>query len=166
MLPRIVFFANGDVPASVLNDAAAKSSAARVERAGSMESVLRSIREVRANTLVGPFDFSAEKSRQIIAVLRDPERTPAPHIVIVALTRDLSRDDVVKVIRMGVNQIVVPPHTTARIAERIQLARQRPVQRIDVPSYVGPCRRRAPDDAYDGPNRRTVDVKKAASILR
>jgi len=42
-------------------------------------------------------------------------------------------------------------------AASIAAAWRSPVPNIATPTYVGPCRRRAPDDVYDGPRRRSQE---------
>ena len=156
-LPRVVVLERDDSLAKTLQAAAQQANAITIERAGTIDTALKTIERVGSNAVLGTMDFASAEIRRFIATLRNPKRTPAPHIVIVALTPTLSRRQVVAVIRMGVNQLVVPPHTTERVRDRVLAAWQGPSINIAAPEYIGPCRRRAPDDVYEGPRRRGTE---------
>jgi DNA-binding response OmpR family regulator len=151
--------------AKTIHGASVAAQAIYVEHVGTIGSALRVIGRLSATALVGQFDFASPDMRNLIATLRNPTRTPAPHIVMVAVTPSLSRQQVVSIIRMGVDQVVVPPHTVERISSRIAAAWRSPVPNVATPTYVGPCRRRAPDDVYDGPRRRSQEQEKASDLI-
>lgn len=154
---RVVLLERDDARAKTLHAAAIQAHAVEIERAGTIDTALKTIERAGSNALIGGFDFGDADVRRMIALLRHPTRTPSPHIVIVALTPILARGQAVAIIRLGVNQVVVPPHTTERVRERLSAAWRSPIVSIATPTYLGPCRRRAPDDAYGGPRRRATE---------
>lgn len=58
----------------------------------------------------------------------------------------------------GVDEFILRPFSTATMLERVSEVRERRRSFIESPRYVGPCRRRRPDSAYDGPKRRLFDM--------
>jgi DNA-binding response OmpR family regulator len=162
--PRVVILERDNELAELIALASRDARASSIERTGTTENALKLIVSSRANALIGTVDLEASESREFVAILRDPRRTPARHIVVVALSGPLARDQAVRVIRAGIDQIVVPPHNVARIAERLRFAFRRPALAISTASYVGPCRRRAPDRVYDGPNRRASESNPEAAL--
>lgn len=58
----------------------------------------------------------------------------------------------------GVDEVVLRPHTAAKLLARIDAATTYRRDFIDAGSYVGPDRRRDPSVAYTGPFRRASDA--------
>src|SRR5262245_811228 len=66
--------------------------------------------------------------------------------------------DLAKVRDCGIDEFVLRPFSTAALLERINEARFHRREFIESPNYIGPCRRRRRDEAYDGPRRRLFDT--------
>ncbi len=90
----------------------------------------------------------------LVRRLRTPGRTPCPHVKILVLTPNISEAEVGAWIKVGADYLCGWPTSTAMVLSRLAVLVSRPVVKIAVPTYIGPCRRRSPLTAFNGPNRR------------
>ncbi|MGH6718079.1 MAG: hypothetical protein ACREER_02070 [Alphaproteobacteria bacterium] len=137
--------------------------AVEIERVGRLDRVMQTIAASRANLLIAEMDPNLDDARAMVRRLRTPKMTPSPHIVIVAVCLPLKRDDVVRAIRLGIDMVIVGPLTTGALVERYQTLMHNPPRPIEVATYIGPDRRRAPNQAYVGPNRRDGAAREPAT---
>ncbi len=93
----------------------------------------------------------------VIAFTRGIRRMPGTHdrfVPIILLTAHSSRPRIEAARDAGVTEICTKPVTPRDLFRRLVsvIDYQRPF--VQAPDYVGPCRRRRVDAAYDGPERR------------
>lgn len=97
----------------------------------------------------------------VIAFTKGIRRMPGTHdrfVPIILLTAHSSRPRIEAARDAGVTEICTKPVTPRDLWRRIVAVvdYQRPF--VQSPNFVGPCRRRRVDAAYDGPERRGVPV--------
>ncbi|HYE44229.1 MAG TPA: response regulator [Caulobacter sp.] len=93
------------------------------------------------------------------AVEEDP-RIPDPRLPIIMLSGERRRRDVEVARAAGADAFLLKPFTPARVLERVATVRQRQIDFVISPGYVGPDRRhsRLEADRYGGPLRRRDDA--------
>lgn len=96
------------------------------------------------------------------AAVMEDKRFPNPKVPVVMLTARQRSLDVADARNAGVDEFVVKPFSTTSLLRAVQAVLLNPRPFIIAAGYVGPCRRRKPDTAYDGPMRRTDDIERAA----
>ena len=102
----------------------------------------------------------------LLRYLRDPESTPAPHLPVIMTTDDRHKVHIIAAIKAGADHILVKPISPAELLATIRNLKARPPEKIEIGSYVGPCRRRLPAQFYDpyaGDERRHEAEGAAAS---
>ena len=102
----------------------------------------------------------------LLRYLRDPESTPAPHLPVIMTTDDRHKVHIIAAIKAGADHILVKPISPAELAATFRNLAARPPEKIEVRTYIGPCRRRLPAQLYDlyaGEDRRRESVAVAAS---
>jgi len=97
------------------------------------------------------------------AAVTPDERFTNPAVPMIMLTARQSARDVTTARNAGIDEFVIKPFSTVSILKAICscVARRRPF--IVSAGYVGPCRRRRVDAAYDGPERRAGAIKSDAA---
>lgn len=93
----------------------------------------------------------------VIAFTRGVRQQPGEHdrfVPIILLTSHSSRSRIEAARDAGVTEICTKPVTPRDLFRRIVAVIDYPRPFVLSPSYVGPCRRRRVDAAYDGPERR------------
>jgi hypothetical protein len=90
----------------------------------------------------------------LVRRLRTPGVTPCPHIQMLMLTEDPSEATITFWVRSGVDYLSAWPISSELVLGRLVRLITTPVPRISVPSYIGPDRRRGPQLAYSGAERR------------
>jgi two-component system chemotaxis response regulator CheY len=81
-----------------------------------------------------PNDGGAEFMRRV----RSPETFPVPHVPVVMLTSNHSRETVMKAARAGVNEFLCKPVSAKALYERILSIRAKPRPMIRKGDYYGP----------------------------
>jgi len=95
------------------------------------------------------------------AVVEDA-RFPNPKMPVIMLTARQRSMDVTEARNAGVDEFVIKPFSTTSLLRALQAVLLNPRPFIMAAGYVGPCRRRRADAAYDGPLRRSDDIEQAA----
>lgn len=98
------------------------------------------------------------------AVVKD-KRFPNPQMPVVMLTARQRSADVTEARNAGVDEFVIKPFSTRSLLRALQAALCQPRPFIIAAGYVGPCRRRRQDEAYDGPLRRADDIEQVADAV-
>lgn len=158
--PRALIVTADDAMARAAVEGAKALRAVATERLGRLDRVVATIAASRANLLIAEMEPGSDDARVIVRRLRTPDLTPSPHIVIVAVCSPLARADVIRAIRLGIDLLIVRPLETRTLIERFEALVRNPPRPIEVRTYIGPNRRRAPDQAYAGVNRR-YDAERA-----
>jgi two-component system chemotaxis response regulator CheY len=97
---------------------------------------------------------------ELIKMIRTNPDSPNPFVPIILVT-GYAATTKVKIARdNGMTEFLVKPFTGKELAARITHVINRPRDFVEAPSFIGPDRRRRPDDDYDGPVRRHVDKSK------
>ena len=88
----------------------------------------------------------------LLKFLRDPEKTPAPHLPVIMSTDFGSVEHITAAIQSGADHVLTKPVSPAELEMTIRNLVAKPPEKIEVETYVGPCRRRLPQKLY-GPYR-------------
>lgn len=97
---------------------------------------------------------------ELIKMIRTRSDSPNPFVPIILVT-GYAATTKVKIARdNGMTEFLVKPFTAKELAARITHVINRPRDFVEAPQFIGPDRRRRPDDDYDGPVRRHVDKRK------
>jgi two-component system, chemotaxis family, chemotaxis protein CheY len=91
--------------------------------------------------------------------VRSPENFPVPHVPVVMLTSNHSRETVMQAVRAGVNEFLCKPVSAKALYERILSIRAKPRPMIRKGNYYGPEPRRMtapPKSAVAAPEVRQV----------
>ncbi len=105
--------------------------------------------------------FGAEHLSLALAAVRTFRACPhdlVRRLPIVVATSQATLPQAVALRDAGVDEVVLRPHTAAKLLARIDAATTYRRDFIDAESYIGPERRRDPPDAYTGPFRRASDA--------
>jgi two-component system chemotaxis response regulator CheY len=129
--------------------------------------------EARAEIDAAPPDYvlldrtlEGGKGFVVLRYLRDPKTTPVAHLPVIMTTDDHHRNHITAAIKAGADHILVKPISPAELLATIRNLKARPPEKIEIGSYVGPCRRRLPAQFYDpyaGDERRHEAEGAAAS---
>ncbi|MDP6622961.1 MAG: response regulator [Alphaproteobacteria bacterium] len=128
--------------------------------------------EARAEIAAASLDYllldrtlEGGKGFVLVRYLRDPQTTPAPHLPVIMTTDERKRTHITAAIKAGADHILVKPISPAELAATFRNLAARPPEKIEVRTYIGPCRRRLPEQLYDlyaGEDRRRESVAVAA----
>lgn len=101
-------------------------------------------------------DFSNpdDDLRLFMADLRNPHHTPALGLPVLAILAEATRENIRRTISLGASHVVIRPFSAADLFRRIDGVLNQPIPQFSDDSYVGPDRRRLPEEAYAGPKRR------------
>jgi two-component system chemotaxis response regulator CheY len=89
-------------------------------------------------------------------VRRSP-RCPDHTLPVIAMTSLTDRTTVCALRDAGADEVISKPFSVRIVLERVAAVIEHPREFIRTPRYVGPCRRRRSDAAYQGPRRRASD---------
>jgi CheY-like chemotaxis protein len=138
-----------------------------VEYAEDGEQALMALSYCEPDLMVADWDIDGGDGLALVKRIRNGDAgdafKPLPVIMITARGRT---SDIERARNSGVDEFVVRPFSTATMLRRVKEVRARRREFVESSKYVGPCRRRrALNQAYDGPRRRLFDQadKKADS---
>lgn len=95
-----------------------------------------------------------------IKMIRTRPDSPNPFVPIILVT-GYAATTKVKIARdNGMTEFLVKPFNAKELAARITHVINRPRDFVEAPKFIGPDRRRRPDDDYEGPVRRHIDKSK------
>jgi len=93
----------------------------------------------------------------LLKYLRDPKTTPSPHIRVIMSTDFGGAQHITAAVQAGADHVLAKPISPAELKMTIRSLREKPPEKIECDSYVGPCRRRLPQkfySPYKGEDRR------------
>ena len=128
-----------------------------VQRAASADEAQAEIRNSFVQFVLVDRTLEGVKGLALIRYLRDPETTPSRHIRIIMTTDDGHIQHIMAAIKVGADHCLVKPISPAELEATIRSLIARPPEKIEVRTYVGPCRRRLPTKLYgpyEGEDRR------------
>lgn len=91
----------------------------------------------------------------LIHWIRNDSKSPCRTAPIIMCSSKADRDGVMDAIRAGCDEFLSMPIVPKDLYKRIEAVILRPRAYVNVPGYFGPCRRRADDPAYKGPEQRS-----------
>ncbi len=97
-----------------------------------------------------------DEGLSLIRFIRRWDKSPNPRIPIVAASSRAELPVVSAVLNAGGNEFLIMPASGDQLTKKITSAMQTIRPFIDVPSYVGPDRRRREDPNYGGSERRVA----------
>jgi len=101
----------------------------------------------------------------LLKYLRDPEKTPAPHLPVIMSTDIGTVQYITAAIKSGADHVLAKPISPAELETTIRNLIAHPPKKIEVRTYIGPCRRRLPPKLYgpyQGDDRRHEEDKAGA----
>ena len=93
-----------------------------------------------------------------VRLVRRGADSPNPYIPIILLTGHTELGRVIEARDAGVNEILAKPISIKALYSRIASIVEHPRPFVRSKMYFGPCRRRGPDKAYNGPERRKENL--------
>jgi len=109
--------------------------------------------------IITEWTLDGEDGLALVRRIRLGDGGEAVRRVPIVMIGDRARpSDLARVRDCGIDEFVLRPFSTAALLERINEARFHRREFIESPTYIGPCRRRRRDEAYDGPRRRLFDT--------
>ncbi|MGZ3273234.1 MAG: response regulator [Caulobacteraceae bacterium] len=93
----------------------------------------------------------------LLEKVRRAAASPDQTLPVIVMTSMTDRKRVMAFRDAGATEIVAKPFTAASVLSRVAAVIDNPRPFIRAGGYVGPCRRRRSDTAYDGPFRRASD---------
>lgn len=96
------------------------------------------------------------------AAVNTDKRFSNPKMPVVMLTARQRSKDVTEARNAGADEFVIKPFSTAGLLKAVNACLTRPRPFVIAAGYIGPCRRRKPDDDYMGLLKRADDVERAA----
>ena len=124
-----------------------------IRHCGDGNEALRLLRHRVSDFLIAGGRMAPMDGLTLIRKLRDPNVTPAPGIPIIYCSRDVDAQTLKQVRGAGVNEVVLKPITADAIRTKVVAVLERPRPVITLTSYIGPDRRRLPQD-WAGEERR------------
>lgn len=100
------------------------------------------------------WDMTENGGAEFMRRVRSPETFPVPHVPVVMLTSNHSRETVMQAVRAGVNEFLCKPVSAKALYERILSIRAKPRPMIRKGDYYGPEPRKmasAPKSAVAAP---------------
>ena len=118
------------------------------------DDALAALLEFPADVVVADIGTSDFETTALMRALRDPVTTPRKGIPVICLLSESSPERVRTLVKAGVDHVMIKPISAEALRELAQHLCDSPMEEIKVPRYVGPDRRRVPDNSYTGPSRR------------
>jgi len=135
-------------------DRIALGSVLSIRTTQSAEAAMAALREFPADVLVADTSTSDYETMALLEGLRSPTATPRKGLAVICLLAESSPKRVRGLVKAGVDHVMIKPISATALSDLAQHLSENPMTQIAVPRYVGPDRRRLPDDAYTGPKRR------------
>lgn len=121
--------------------------------AQAVEEILLSPPDIAVVDFHMPFDGLA-----LLDFIRRGPKSPDPSLPVIVMTGMTERRRIEALRDGGADEIIVKPFTAKAVLARIAAVIDRPRPFIVAPRFVGPDRRRLAE-GYDGPPRRSTDVR-------
>lgn len=93
----------------------------------------------------------------LLKILRDPGRSPAPGLPVLGMMANVTRESLISAVNVGSDLVIQRPFSARVLSDRIVSMISAPAPQYESSKYVGPDRRRIPDNLYDGNLRRSDD---------
>jgi len=108
--------------------------------------------------IIADVDLDVITGIELTRMLRRSDTKLVRTVSVILTASAPTRGDVVAMRNAGANEVLVKPFSIRHLADRIRSCVLYPRPFIDVPAYVGPCRRRFVSPVYAGPDRRAQNA--------
>ena len=115
---------------------------------------LAALADFAADVVIADIGTSDGEATALLKGLRDPAASPRTGLPVICLLSESSPERVRGLIKAGVDHVMIKPISATALRDLAQHLCDNPMPQVAVPKYTGPDRRRLPDHAYTGPNRR------------
>jgi CheY-like chemotaxis protein len=120
------------------------------------EAALSALADFAADVVVTDIGTSDRETTALLKRLRDPVTSPRRGLPVICLLAESSPAQVHGLIKAGVDHVMIKPISATALYDLARHLCDNPMPQISVPKYIGPDRRRLPDDSFTGPNRRAA----------
>ena len=139
------------------NERIALESVLAIKTTQSAEAALTALHEFPADVLVADTSTSDYETMALLQRLRSPTASPRKGLAVICLLAESSPERIRGLVKAGVDHVMIKPISATALSDLAQHLAENPMTQITVPQYIGPDRRRLPDDAYTGPQRRSSE---------
>lgn len=120
------------------------------------------LKTFEADLVVAALHMDDDKGLEVVRWLRDPKTTTRPGAPVMMLTTVKDQAKLIAAIKTGVDHFLAKPTSVKLLSDRIARLLENPIMQVKTETYVGPDRRRLPNQAYTGPDRRGGKSAKTA----
>ncbi len=106
------------------------------------------IQETNVDFVVADRTLEGAGGIALLKYLRDPKTTPAPHIPVIMSTDFGGAQHITAAVQAGADHVLAKPISPAELKMTIRNLKEKPPEKIECDTYVGPCRRRLPQKFY------------------
>ncbi|ANP44512.1 response regulator [Candidatus Viadribacter manganicus] len=131
----------------------------QIDYAENVEQCLMALSYSHPDILIADWDIDEGAGLTLVRRIRAGDAGQGfRKLAIIMVTTGNNAGDVRRARNAGVDEFILRPFSTQTILKRVTAVRGRRRDFVESTRYVGPCRRRrAAEDAYDGPRRRLFD---------
>lgn len=125
-----------------------------IHEAESGERAWEILRELNPDLMVVDWVMDGMSGVDLVHLVRTDQQSPNPFMPVIMLTGHTSVERVQQARDAGVNEFIAKPVSVKTMMSRMVAVIEHPRPYVRTGGYFGPCRRRRPDDRYQGPERR------------
>lgn len=157
---RVLVFDPDKERAGFIREILENTGVGQIFAISSSEIAISRLREAEITlTLVELGDMAPNSiSAVFLETLRDPSRSPAPGMPVLGVMSKVTKISLQKAVHVGADFVIQRPFSAKDLSARIVSMLAAPAPQFNAPDYVGPDRRRMPDNLYDGSLRRRDDT--------
>lgn len=131
-----------------LADALAK--AAQTVDTRSAHEAITALATFEADATLIDYTGAGTQAPALVSMLRNPKRTPRPNMPIIALLDVSSPAEVQRLVRSGINYLMVKPISVSSLLQLADQAAAELMAQISTQTYIGPDRRRVDPGQFGG----------------
>jgi CheY-like chemotaxis protein len=125
-----------------------------VYKAASADEAIATLREVEVDIAVVDQENGGDEALSFIRKLRSPRMGETSSLQVIFLVRTSRPDDIRRMVRQGVDHVMVKPLSPRMLLESAEQLKTQPTPQITTGSYRGPDRRRIPMPDFEGMEKR------------
>ncbi len=118
------------------------------------DALLAEARALEPDLLIMGFALEGQPTIDTLRAIRRGETSVNPYSPVVIARSKASRKAVSLALNGGAHEFLALPTSVATLSRLLYRAIFAGRPFVNTPTYIGPCRRRRPDPAYEGPERR------------
>ena len=123
--------------------------------ADSGEGAWHSLREFNPDIIVLDWVMEGMSGIELVRLIRSNPLAPNPFVPVIMLTGHTSLEHVREARDAGINEFIAKPLSVKTMMSRLVAVIEQPRPYVRTGNFFGPCRRRRPTRAYQGPERRS-----------